>query len=161
MVPTGRQTMLIRRYQEQDNEAVKALHYAGLRQFGAEADPYHDKDLDDIQGTYIENGGEFLVGLLDAEIVVMGALKKLSESRAEIKRIRVSRENQRRGYGQTILLRLIEIGKQSGYRELCLDSVVGNTPAISLFEKCGFTETHRKKIGDFDLVFYGKELNQT
>jgi ribosomal protein S18 acetylase RimI-like enzyme len=152
--------MLIRRYRPQDNEAVKALHYAGLAQFGAMADPYHDRDLDDIEGTYL-NGGEFLVGFLDEKLVVMGALKKLSEGRAEIKRIRVRRDYQRRGYGEMILSRLIEIASSKGYQELCLDSVVDNIPAIRLFEKCGFTETRRGKVGGFDLVFYGKEISQT
>ncbi len=62
--------LLIRRYQPEDNEAVKALHYAGLEQFdadaGVEANPFLDTDLDDIENVYIQNKGEFLVGICDA-----------------------------------------------------------------------------------------------
>ncbi len=64
-------------------------------------------------------------------------------------------------FSRMILLNLINLAAEMGYRELCLDSVVNNTPAIRLFEKCGFTETHRGKAGDFDLVFYGKEIDKT
>ena len=150
--------MLIRRYKSKDNQAVKALHYAGLAQFGATEDPYHDNDLDDIEGVYINNAGEFLVGLLDEKLAVMGAIKRVSATCAEIKRIRVSRDCQQRGYGQAILAKLIELAEGLGYTELRLDTVTGNTPAQRLFEKFGFKETHRGKVGTYDLVFYGKKL---
>jgi hypothetical protein len=73
--------MLIRRYQAKDNKEVKALHHAGLAQFGAATDPYHDKDLEDIEGVYINNNGEFLVGTLGSEIVAMGAIRNVSGTR--------------------------------------------------------------------------------
>ena len=150
----------IRRYRAQDNEIVKELHYAGLAQFGAEADPYHDKDLDDIESVYVNSRGDFLVGVDDGEIVAMGALKQKTEACGEIKRIRVRRDRQRRGYARTILSRLVELAEEMGYTELCLDATVNNMPARRLFEKCGFVETHRGKIGIYDLVFYEKKLNE-
>jgi ribosomal protein S18 acetylase RimI-like enzyme len=150
--------MLIRRYQAPDNESIKALHYAGLAQFGAAADPYHDNDFNDIEGTYIDKGGDFLVGTRNEEVIAMGALKRLSADRAEIKRIRVRRDCQRRGYGETILLKLIELAVKIGVKELCLDSIVDNIPAQRLFTKHGFMETHRGKIGIYDMVFYEKKL---
>jgi len=157
---TSEFNMLIRRYQAEDNKEVKDLHYAGLAQFGASKDPYHDSDLDDIEGIYINNTGDFLVGTEENEIVAMGAIKKVTASRGEIKRIRVRREYQRRGYGQTILSRLVELAVELGYTELCLDSTDNNAAAQGLFEKCGFNETHRGKIGIYDLVFYRKKLNE-
>ncbi len=150
----------IRRYQPQDNEIVKELHYAGLAQFGAAADPYHDKDLDDIEGVYINNRGDFLVGIHGNEIVAMGAIRQASATCGEIKRIRVRRDWQRRGYGKTILLKLIELGRELGYTELCLDATINNTLAQRLFDKCGFVENHRGKVGIYDLVFYEKKLNE-
>lgn len=152
--------MQIRRYRTEDNEAVKTLHYAGLSQFGASEDPYHDSDLDDIEGVYINNNGDFLVGTENGEIVAMGAIKKRSATCGEIKRIRVHRDCQRRGYAQTILRKLIELAGELGYTELCLDATIDNTPARRLFEKCGFIETHRGKVGGYELVFYGKKLNE-
>ena len=153
--------LLIRRYQAQDNKVVKELHYAGLEQFGAtfEPAPYYDGDLD-IENVYINNHGDFLVGILVDEIVAMGAIRKISNICGEIKRIRVRRDCQRQGFGQTILLRLIDLAAQLGYRELSLDTLANNIPAQSLFEKFGFVETHRGKLGRFDLLFYSKKLNK-
>ena len=151
----------IRRYQAQDNAVVKKLHYAGLKQFGAgEHDPYWDGDLDDIENVYIKNRGDFLVGLRGNEIIAMGAIRKFSETCGEIKRIRIRRDCQRQGHGQTILLKLMDIAAEMGYTELCLDTLAGNLPAQRLFEKFGFKETQRRKVGTYDIVFYGKSLGR-
>lgn len=150
--------MLIRRYQAQDNEEIKALHFAGLAQSGGSPDPYYDNDLDNIEAIYINNSGDFLVGTEGDEIVAMGALKKKTATCGEIKRIRVNRYHQRRGYARTILLKLADIAKTLGYKELCLDTTVDNNAARQFFEKCGFVETHRGKVGIYDMVFYEKKL---
>jgi ribosomal protein S18 acetylase RimI-like enzyme len=152
--------MEIRRYQAQDNKIVKELHYAGLAQFGATTDPYYDSDLDNIEDVYINNKGDFLVGMQGDEIVAIGAIRKVSARRGEIKRIRVRRDCQRQGYGQTILLKLMEIAAELGYIELRLDTVAKNTPARRLFEKHGFLEIHRGKVGPYELIFYDKRLNK-
>ena len=161
-------TLLIRRYQAEDNGAVKALHYAGIKQFDADArtdaglfgvESSIDADLDDIENVYIRNSGEFLVGIYEEKLVAMGALKKLSTTRAEIKRMRVYPDYQRHGFGQIILQRLMETASQLGYTELCLDTLLQNTPAQKLYEKHGFVRTGQKKIGRFDVVLYEKRLN--
>jgi ribosomal protein S18 acetylase RimI-like enzyme len=139
----------IRRYQQQDNEVVKELHYAGLLQMGVNRayNPNYDYDIDDIEHTYINNEGDFLVGLEGQNIVVIGAIRKETQRKAEIKRIKVRREYQRRGYGEAILSRLIERAKELKYEELYLDTLASNMPAQALFEKHGFTQTQHGKVG--------------
>ena len=56
-----------------------------------------------IEGVYLDGNGDFLVGLVSDQIVAMGALKKTGDRRGELKRMRVSPEFQRRGYGKAIL----------------------------------------------------------
>lgn len=157
----------IRRYQPEDIEAVKTLHYAGVRQIDAYAgtdselfgvDFDLDADLDDIENVYLRNNGEFLVGIYEEKLVAMGALKRQSETRAEIKRMRVYQEYQRRGFGQIILQKLTEAAVLMGYTELCLDTLLQNIPAQILYEKKGFIRTGQKRIGRFDVVFYEKLL---
>lgn len=148
----------IRRYQPKDNTTVKTLHFAGLEQFGAKANRYLDDDLDNIEERYLNNNGDFLVGIESNEMVVIGAIRKVTSTRGEIKRIRVSKDFQRKGYGQAILLKLIERGEKLGYNELILDTMAHNIPAQRLFEKHGFFETHRVKFGPDDLVFYKRVL---
>jgi ribosomal protein S18 acetylase RimI-like enzyme len=156
--------LLIRRYQAPDNKAVKELHYAGVVQMDPDAsrqdNPFIDSDLDDIEGIYLNNHGDFIVGTEGQEIVAMGAIRKVSAKCGEIKRIRVRQNCQRQGYGRTILLKLMELASEIGYTELCLDTLASNIPAQRLFEKCGFAENHRGKIGPYDLIYYGKKLNK-
>jgi ribosomal protein S18 acetylase RimI-like enzyme len=157
----------IRRYQAQDNEVVKELHYAGIakmREIDSDADrpdnPFIDCDLEDIEGVYINNNGDFIVGIEGKEIVAIGAIRKASATCGEIKRLRVRRDCQREGHGETIMLKLIERARELGYKELCLDTLASNIPAQRLFEKCGFIENNRGKRGPYDLIFYGKKLNE-
>jgi ribosomal protein S18 acetylase RimI-like enzyme len=164
--------LTLRRYQPEDNEVVKDLHYAGIAQIiemvpevkRIEAPPqdatFIDSDLDDIEGAYINNRGDFLVGLQGNQIVVIGAIRKMSETCGEIKRLRVRREYQRQGYGEAMMLELIERGRELGYQELMLDTSLYNPPAQRLFEKCGFKEASRGKIGPYDLIIYKKKLNE-
>jgi ribosomal protein S18 acetylase RimI-like enzyme len=154
--------LLILRYQPEDNEAVKALHYAGLEQFdadaGIEADPFLDADLDEIENVYIRTRGEFLVGLCDEKIVAIGGLRKVTETRVEIKRMRVHPDYQRRGFGQEILEKLLDIAAGLGYQEICLNTTSPMTPAQKLYEKYGFVEERREKIGRQEVIFYDKQL---
>jgi ribosomal protein S18 acetylase RimI-like enzyme len=162
----------IRRYQPDDNQTVKELHYAGITQM-VEMIPeterlippppdehFIDSDLDDIEGAYINNRGDFLVGLEDGEMVVIGAIRQATETCGELKRLRVRRDRQRQGYGEAMMLRLIERGKELGYRELVLDTLESNLPARRLFQGLGFIELRRERKGPAKLMIYGKKLNE-
>jgi hypothetical protein len=72
----------IRRYQSGDRRAVRRLHDDALNEVGAHlgCGPW-DADLDEIENVYLDQDGEFLVGVLDGEIVAMGALKRISQER--------------------------------------------------------------------------------
>ena len=154
--------MLIRRYQADDNIEVKGLHYAGVQQIDPDPErpdnPFIDADLDNIEGVYINNRGDFIIGMIKEEIMAMGALHKVSENRGEIRRIRVRQDYQGQGYGSKILAELIERARELDYTELCLDTLADNAPAQGLFEKGGFMEMHRGKIGSYDLIFYKQKL---
>jgi GNAT superfamily N-acetyltransferase len=156
--------MLIRRYQTRDNKEVKELHYAGVAQIDPDPyrpdNPFVDSDLDDIEGVYINNRGDFIVGTIENEIMAMGALQKVSADLGEIKRLRVRRDYQKQGYGARILARLISRARELGYTELCLDTLTDNTPAQRLFEKGGFREKNHGKIGSYDLIYYRIQLNE-
>jgi ribosomal protein S18 acetylase RimI-like enzyme len=157
----------IRRYQPKDNAVVKELHYAGITQMREmvpdaerQDNTFIDCDLDDIEGAYINNRGDFLVGLQGKEIVVIGAIRKATETCGELKRLRVRRDRQRQGHAETMMLKLIERAKELGYRELILDTLASNTTPQKLFEKLGFVELRRERKGPFNLSIYGKKLNK-
>lgn len=95
--------MEIRRYQQADRDAVWALHKMALHNAGVDlgAGPWDD-DLAQIEQVYLNPRGEFLIGEISGRIVAMGALRATTETRGEIKRMRVHPDFQHRGLGQMI-----------------------------------------------------------
>ena len=152
----------IRQYQDADQDAVWALHNAALISTGAHAGngPWDD-DLNHVQDVYLKAGGEFLVGLLDAKIVAMGALKRLSADRVEVKRMRVHPNYQRNGFGQTILSRLERRASELGYKHICLDTTTKQEAAQALYKKNGYQETEQKCVGPFVVIFFEKRLGES
>jgi hypothetical protein len=87
----------LRRYEDADEPIVRRLHDEGMRQAGAHAgDGPWDDDLRAIRSTYLDDAGEFLLGELDGEVVAIGALRRVSQTTAEIKRMRVDSRHQPR-----------------------------------------------------------------
>jgi ribosomal protein S18 acetylase RimI-like enzyme len=149
----------IRRYEPRDKRAVRRLHDDALNEVGAHlgSGPWDD-DLDEIEGVYLDQGGEFLVGVLDGKIVAMGALMRISLEKAELKRMRVGPGLQGRGYGQAMLDALHRRASELGYSTLRLDTTVQQWAAQRLYLKNGYNEAGRGVVGPFDCIFYEREI---
>ena len=147
--------MHIRRYERGDKRAVRRLHDEALNEVGAHlgTGPWDD-DLDDIEGVYLESGGEFLVGILEGEVIAMGAIKRVSPDAAEVKRMRVRPGLQGRGYGQAMLDSLHRRAARIGYTTLHLDTTVQQRAARGLYLKNGYREVGRGSVGPFDCIYY-------
>lgn len=156
------QTLLLRRYEPRDFAQVYELHVRALVEVGAYlgAGPWDD-DLRQIEAVYLRGRGEFLVGFdpLDPErVVAMGALRPTAETRAEIKRMRVERDYQGRGYGRQILTELEARALALGYTTLHLDTGVVQTAARHLYESAGYREVRRGTIRGLEVIYYEKRL---
>jgi ribosomal protein S18 acetylase RimI-like enzyme len=151
--------MHIRRYLPEDREAVLRLHEVAMHGAGIHLGEgaWYD-DLHEIEAQYLRNGGEFLVGTLEGEIVAMGAVKKTGTDRAEIKYMRVAPGLQRRGLGQAMLAALEERAAGLGYATLHLDTAARQEAARRLYEGNGYREVHRARKGAIDCVFYEKRV---
>ncbi len=155
----------LRRYVPADQQAVEHLHVLAIKQTGAYLGrgPWDD-DIYAVEDTYLRNGGEFLIGECDGQMVAMGALKRTSAERAEIKRMRVAPEHQGRGYGQQILDALEARARTLGYRTLHLDTSVLQIAAQRLYEKNRYREVGRDFYHSRDtnqpleVIFYEKQL---
>jgi ribosomal protein S18 acetylase RimI-like enzyme len=150
----------IRRYRQDDADAVWELHNLALEGTGAHLgnSPW-DKDLKRIKEVYLDRGGEFLVGVLDGRIVAMGGLKRTNEERAEIKRMRVHPDHQRCGYGTAILEHLESEARRLGYKTLHLETAVVQTAAQKLYGKHGYREVGRTVVGGLDAICYEKRIS--
>jgi ribosomal protein S18 acetylase RimI-like enzyme len=159
---------ILRRYTSADQEAVEHLHVFAIQQAGAYLGrgPWDD-DVYAIEEVYLKKQGEFLIGECDGLFVAMGALKRTSPQRAEIKRMRVHPEYQRRGYGQLMLDELEARARALGYQILHLDTSILQIPAQRLYEKNGFHEvgrdTYQQEAGrdtyqQLEVILYEKQL---
>lgn len=151
----------IRRYIPSDNNRVWELHILGLNQNGitnvGRDDPWA-RDLNNIEKIYLKEG-DFILGEVEGKVVATGAFKKRSEEVAEVKRMRVDPEYQRRGFGQAILKELEKRVIERGYKKMVLDTSENWTKARNLYEKNGYKEIGRKiRSLRYHAVFYEKDL---
>ena len=151
--------MEVRRYRASDHDAVWDLHNVALNEVGAHAGngPWDD-DLHRIEGEYLDAGGEFYVGIIDCRLVAMGALRRLTDTRGEICRMRVHPGLQRRGLGTRILSKLEERARELGFRTLTLDTTVGQVAAMGMYRKAGYEEVARGRKLGFDVVEFEKRI---
>ena len=144
--------MEIRRYRPTDQKRVWELHNAALDQAGANLGPGPwDDDFKDIPGVYLDGTGEFLVGVVGGAIVSMGAVRRISDTRAEIKRLRVDPNHQGRGYGRRMLEELEAAVVALGYSTIQLDT-------RSLFFTSGYREIGREAVHDVETLFLEKSV---
>lgn len=157
------QKLKIRRYKKEDNPVVWELHQLGLAEIGGKAShgsPW-DKDMDNIENTYLKEG-DFIIGEYEGRVVSMGAFKKINNVLAELKRMRVHPDFQRRGFGQAIIEELEKRARKMGYRKVVLDTSERNFKAKNFYQKNGYKEFKRDTLnirnGTFHVIFYEKEL---
>lgn len=150
-----RDELQIRRYEADDHEAVWNLHNEALNDVGAHlGNGSWDDDLHEIESVYLENGGEFLVGVHNERIVAMGALRRISDKRAGITRMRVAPELQSQGIGQRLLDALHQRATELGYTTLRLDTTIQQVAARNLYERNDYFEVGRGPVGPFECVYY-------
>lgn len=148
----------IRRFKKDDEDAVFNLHIRAITSTGAHLSGKWEEDFKDVESIYIKPGGDFLVGTIDSEIVAIGALKKMSDKLAEIKRMRVDPVFQRRGFAQAILERLENRARELGFNILELDTAVAQEAAQKLYERNGYKEYKRGVLGGIPCIYYRKLL---
>lgn len=149
----------LRRYEPADLEAVEYLHVFAIQQAGAYLGrgPWDD-DVYAIEEVYLDNQGDFLIGEWDGVFVAMGAFRRTSPERAEIKRMRTHPDYQGCGFGQIILTELEARARAMGYKTLHLDTSILQVPAQKLYEKNGFREVGRDIYHGLEVILYEKQL---
>ncbi|MFW6436001.1 MAG: N-acetyltransferase family protein [Halococcoides sp.] len=164
----------IRRYRPDDADRIFELHERALRADDAYCPEAPDDDLRDPIGAYVDSGGDFLVGTVADRIVAMGAYRPapewaiesvpgLPEPAAQLKRMRVDPDDQRRGFGTEILDALEDRAREDGYRSLVLDTGAHQDGTRAFYEAQEFAH-ERTLMVDFDgidlrMALYRKRLD--
>jgi ribosomal protein S18 acetylase RimI-like enzyme len=148
----------VRRFVAGDAGAVRTLDDAAMNAAGARG--RGDEHLESIAAAYLEDGGEFLVGVCDRRLVAMGALRHVTDAVGEINRMRVHPRFQRRGFGRLVLARLEHRAGALDFRQLRLDTPVVPTAAQRLYESAGYREVGRGQLAGAEVIYFEKALGQ-
>jgi GNAT superfamily N-acetyltransferase len=105
-------------------------------------------------------GDIYLVAFLDGNPVGCGALRKLDDRTAEVRRMYVLRQARRCGFARGILVRLEEEACRFGYETLLLETGNRQHPAMALYESYGFTRIppFGPYVNDPIVVCYSKRV---
>jgi ribosomal protein S18 acetylase RimI-like enzyme len=154
-----RSVLEVRRFHDADAEAVWELHLSA-RYGGHLNNGPQDEDLRSIQAFYLDDGGEFLIGELEGRLVAMGALRHVTGSVAELKRIAVHPAFRRRGFARVLVEQLEQRARELGYRKLRLDTSVKQTAAQDLFLAGGYRELGRGQFGGIEVIYFEKQIHE-
>ena len=114
-----------------------------------------DKELADIAEKYTAPNGELLVAIDDNNVVLgMVAYYPHSETRCEMKRLYVRPEGRGHALGDCLIESIVDYAKESGYKELVLDTNESLQAAIHLYKKHGFIECEPYYHNPMDDVIY-------
>jgi len=149
--------MRLIRYHDDYREPMLALHRSALVGIPLGMSQQEDEaELMAVEQVYLLGGGEFLLGFVNERLVAMGGFKRLSDTSAELRRMRIERELQGRGYGTRLLRELERLAFQSGIRTLRLAAARRRPLTLEFYRKHGYQETGRGFYGEVETVQFSK-----
>ncbi len=140
---------------------MQSLHERVIRAAGTDPDDLpNTDDITDIEGEYLDAGGEFLVAERDGRVVGMGGLR-VDGPEGELHRMRVARDCQREGVGSALLAALEEAARERGVARLHVRTARRQAAAVAFYPANGYERVDTAAHGEYDLVVYRKRLGET
>ncbi len=116
-------------------------------------------DLEDLQESYFENEGVFLVVVAGEEIVGTGGFNRYAGKMCELKRIALLPEYQGQGLGYKMTLELIHQAREMGYDKMCLwTNRTRLSRAVDFFHRVGFVDVPHA-VADEEELWMELEIN--
>jgi putative acetyltransferase len=101
-------------------------------------------EMGNMQQTYFENDGTFLVMTDDDRIIGTGAIRKLDDTICELKRVWLLFEYHGKGLGYKMIQELLAFGRKKGYQRVRLETDrQGQSRAYEFYKRLGFYEIPR------------------
>ncbi len=102
--------------------------------------------------------GRFLVARVDGAIAACGGVRRLTRTRAEIKRMWVDDAWRGCGLGGRMLRALEDAAYALGYREVHLDTNATLTEAITMYDRAGYRRIERYNDNPYAQAWFAKRL---
>ena len=111
------------------------------------------EDMDDIQRSYFDDGGTFLVMVDGERIIGTGAIKKWNDEIGELKRLWFLKEYRGQGLGYRMTTELLNFARTKNYRRVRLETdPVAQSHAIQFYKRLGFYEIPRYSQNDDEMA---------
>jgi putative acetyltransferase len=110
-------------------------------------------DMDDVDLTYFDNDGIFLVMTDDNQIIGTSAIHKLDSKTCELKRVWLLFEYHGKGLGYRMIQELLGFAREKGYDRIRLETDRdGQRRAYDLYRRLGFYEIPRYSDNEDDVA---------
>ncbi len=103
--------------------------------------------------------GRFLVAYVGGEPAACGALKRLDERTAEIKRVYVAPAARGHGVARRLLAALEDAARELAYERVRLDTGAHQPDAVALFRSSGYEEIGPYNENEFAAYWFEKRLD--
>jgi putative acetyltransferase len=137
------QEPLIRPIRPEDDPAVASVIRRVMPEFGADGPGFaiHDPEVDHMARAYTQAGATYFVLELGGQVVGgcgVAALDGGPEGVCELRKMYFLPEARGRGWGERMLRRCLEAGRDLGYAKCYLETLTGMDGAMRLYAKMGF-----------------------
>jgi putative acetyltransferase len=137
------QEPLIRPIGPEDDSAMASVIRRVMPEFGADGPGFalHDPEVDHMARAYTQAGAAYFVLDLGGQVAGgcgVAALDGGPEGVCELRKMYFLPEARGRGWGERMLRRCLEAGRDLGYAKCYLETLTGMDGAMRLYAKMGF-----------------------
>ncbi len=137
--------IVVRRWRESDFHRAVKLNMDAEVELGIPPETGSwELDMVGVKEVFLDSGGDFLVGFMGDEMILMGGFKIISPDTAEVKRMRILPEYHRLGLGSWLLNMLEQEMKKGGIVKVLVSTLDVQNAALGLYRSNGYTEVARK-----------------
>ena len=144
-----------------DCEDITRLVYGVLKEYNLNPDPSStDADIKDIESSYFDRGGTFLV-LENEDGSVIGAygLYPIDKKTCELRKMYLHRAHRGKGLGKILLEDALSKARKLGFERIVLETASVLKEAITLYVSYGFSEYDPKHMSSRCDQAYQLKLN--
>jgi N-acetylglutamate synthase-like GNAT family acetyltransferase len=124
------------------------------------APPEAFPDLADVEASFQQCGGDFVVVEQDEHLIGMGGFRPASPTAVEVLRVRVHPAVRRRGVGRSLMKELEERATRLGFSEAELDTATNQPDAVAFYRALGYEELAQETRPEWTwtLLYFRKTL---
>ena len=111
------------------------------------------EDMDDVQQSYFDNDGIFLVMTNNDQIIATGAIRKIDGETCELKRLWLLSDYHGKGLGYRMMQELLSFARETGYQRMRLEADQEyQDRAFNFYKRLGFYEIPRYSDNEDDIA---------